>query len=84
MAQLRGNLTKKMEAGAGKVRFRRWKNMTIGARISLVVLIAIIAVAILADFIAPYDPYAITPRSPRPTESTSSAPTTRDATFCRV
>ena len=59
MAQLRGNLTKKMEAGAGKVRFRRWKNMTIGARISLVVLIAIIAVAILADFIAPYDPYAI-------------------------
>ena len=59
MAQLRGNLTKKMEAGAGKVRFRRWKNMTIGARISLVVLIAIIAIAILADFIAPYDPYAI-------------------------
>ena len=59
MAQLRGNLTKKMEAGAGKVRFRRWKNMTLGARISLVVLIAIIAVAILADFIAPYDPYAI-------------------------
>ena len=59
MAQLRGNLTKKMEAGAGKVRFRRWKNMTIGARISLIVLIAIIAIAILADFIAPYDPYAI-------------------------
>ena len=42
-----------MEAGAGKVRFRRWKNTTIGARISLVVLIAIIAIAILADFIAP-------------------------------
>ncbi len=85
MAQLRGNLTKKMEAGAGKVRFRRWKNMTIGARISLVVLIAIIAVAILADFIAPYDPYArSTPRLPRPTASTSLAPTTRDATFCRV
>ena len=85
MAQLRGNLTKKMEAGAGKVRFRRWKNMTIGARISLVVLIAIIAVAILADFIAPYDPYAIYTSFTAPNgEHTSSAPTTRDATFCRV
>ena len=31
MVQLRGDLTKKMEDGAGKVRFRRWKNMTIGA-----------------------------------------------------
>ena len=38
-----------MEDGAGKVRFRRWKNMTIGARISLVILIAIIVVAALAD-----------------------------------
>ena len=45
MVQLRGDLTKKMEDGAGKVRFRRWKNMTIGARISLVILIAIIVVA---------------------------------------
>ena len=50
MVQLRGDLTKKMEDGAGKVRFRRWKNMTIGARISLVILIAIIVVAALADF----------------------------------
>ena len=49
MVQLRGDLTKKMEDGAGKVRFRRWKNMTIGARISLVILIAIIVVAALAD-----------------------------------
>ena len=39
-AQLRGNLTEKMEDGAGKVHFRRWKAMTIGARISLVVLVA--------------------------------------------
>ena len=59
MVQLRGGLTKKMEDGAGKVRFRRWKNMTIGARISLVILIAIIVVAALADFIAPYSPYEI-------------------------
>ena len=59
MVQLRGDLTKKMEDGAGKVRFRRWKNMTIGARISLVILIAIIVVAALADFIAPYSPYEI-------------------------
>ena len=57
MVQLRGDLTKKMEDGAGKVRFRRWKNMTIGARISLVILIAIIVVAALADFI--YDKWAI-------------------------
>ena len=53
MVQLRGNLTKKMEGNAGKVRFRRWKSMTVGARISLVVLLAIIFVAIFADFIAP-------------------------------
>ena len=59
MVQLRGDLTKKMEDGAGKVRFRRWKNMTVGARISLVILIAIIVVAALADFIAPYSPYEI-------------------------
>ena len=77
MVQLRGDLTKKMEDGAGKVRFRRWKNMTIGARISLVILITIIVVAALADFIAPYSPYEIflIPR-------TCSAPTTRAATLC--
>lgn len=59
MVQLRGNLTKKMEENAGKVRFRRWKAMTIGARISLVVLILIIAAAALAGFIAPYNPLDI-------------------------
>ncbi|WP_165050261.1 MULTISPECIES: dipeptide/oligopeptide/nickel ABC transporter permease/ATP-binding protein [unclassified Adlercreutzia] len=65
MVQLRGNLTKKLEANAGKVRFRRWKAMTIGARISLVILILIILMALLADFIAPYDPLAIyTARTP--------------------
>ena len=59
MVQLRGNLTKKMEDNAGKVRFRRWKSMTPGARISLIILVLIIAIAVLADFIAPYSPYEI-------------------------
>ena len=58
-AQLRGNLTKKMEDGAGKVHFRRWKAMSIGARISLVVLVAVVLIACFANFIAPHDPLAI-------------------------
>ena len=82
MVQLRGDLTKKMEDGAGKVRFRRWKNMTIGARISLVILIAIIVVAALADFIAPTAPTRSSPRSARLIPRTCSAPTTRVATLC--
>ena len=53
MVQLRGNLTKKMEASAGKVRFRRWKAMTTGARISLVVLLLIVLMAICAGVLAP-------------------------------
>ena len=36
MVKLRGNLTDKMEANPGKVHFRRWKAMSIGSRISLV------------------------------------------------
>ena len=59
MVQLRGNLTKKMEASAGKVRFRRWKAMTTGARISLVVLLLIVLMAICAGVLAPYDPQQI-------------------------
>ena len=58
-AQLRGNLTKKMEDDAGKVHFRRWKAMSIGARISLVVLVAVVLIACFANFIAPHDPLAI-------------------------
>ena len=58
-AQLRGNLTKKMEDGAGKVHFRRWKAMSIGARISLIMLITIVLIACFANFIAPHDPLAI-------------------------
>ncbi len=59
MAKLRGNLTEKMEANPGKVHFRRWKSMSIGARISLIVLILIVMVAALANVIAPHDPLAI-------------------------
>lgn len=59
MAQLRGNLTKKMESNAGKVRFRRWKAMSIGSRISLVVLILMASIAVLASVLAPYNPLEI-------------------------
>ncbi|MBR2836443.1 MAG: dipeptide/oligopeptide/nickel ABC transporter permease/ATP-binding protein [Coriobacteriales bacterium] len=55
--QLRGGLTRKLEANAGKVRFRRWKNMTIPARISLIVILIIVLIAIFANFLAPYSPY---------------------------
>jgi len=48
-----------MEDGAGKVHFRRWKAMSIGARISLVVLVAVVLIACFANFIAPHDPLAI-------------------------
>lgn len=53
---LREKTTKKLE---GKVRFRRWKNMTIGARISLIILLAIVFTAVFANFLAPHNPYEI-------------------------
>ena len=56
---LRKNLTQKMESNPGRVRFRRWKAMTVGSRISLVVLLAVILVAVFAQFLAPYNPYEI-------------------------
>ncbi|WP_337368721.1 dipeptide/oligopeptide/nickel ABC transporter permease/ATP-binding protein [Senegalimassilia faecalis] len=59
MVQLRGNLTKKMEDNAGKVRFRHLKAMTVGSRISLIVLLLIAMIAVLANIIAPHDPYEI-------------------------
>ena len=59
MVQLRKNLTEKMEANAGQVRFRRWKAMSIGARISLIALIIIALIAILANQLAPYNPLEI-------------------------
>ncbi len=59
MVQLRGNLTKKMEDNAGKVRFRHLKAMTVGSRISLVVLVLVAMIAVLANVIAPHNPYEI-------------------------
>ena len=59
MVQLRGNLTKKMEDNAGKVRFRHLKTMTVGSRISLIVLLLVAMIAVLANIIAPHDPYEI-------------------------
>ncbi|OUO86234.1 ABC transporter [Gordonibacter sp. An230] len=59
MVQLRGNLVEKMEGNAGRVRFRRWKSMTIGSRISLIVLILIVLTAVAAPVIAPHNPLEI-------------------------
>ena len=59
MVQLRGNLTKKMEDNAGRVRFRHFRAMTVGSRISLIVLLLVAMIAVLANIIAPNDPYAI-------------------------
>ena len=59
MAKLRGNLTEKMEANPGKVHFRRWKAMTIGSRISLVVLVLIVMIAVFANILAPHNPLEI-------------------------
>ena len=39
-----------------KVRFNRWKNMSIGARISVCVLISVVLIFIFAKFITPYSP----------------------------
>ncbi|PNV67053.1 dipeptide/oligopeptide/nickel ABC transporter permease/ATP-binding protein [Enteroscipio rubneri] len=59
MVKLRGNLTATMEANAGTVRFRHWRAMTLGARISLIVLVLIALTAIFAQWIAPHDPLEI-------------------------
>ena len=59
MVKLQENTTAKLESNPGKVHFRRWKAMSIGSRISLVVLILIVMIAVLANIFAPHDPYAI-------------------------
>lgn len=56
MVKLREKTTQKLE---GKVRFRRWKNMSVGARISLVVLVLVALVAVFAGVLAPHNPYEI-------------------------
>ena len=42
-----------------KVRFNRWKNMSIGARISVCVLISVVLISIFAKFITPYSPDSV-------------------------
>ena len=59
MVKLRGNLTEAMEAKPGKVHFRRWKAMSIGSRISLIVLVLIVMIAVFANILAPHDPFQI-------------------------
>ena len=59
MVKLRENTTAKLESNPGKVHFRRWKAMSIGSRISLIVLVLIVMIAVLANILAPHDPYAI-------------------------
>ena len=41
------------------MRFRRWKAMSIGARISLVVLVAFVLAAVFAPLVSPHSPYEI-------------------------
>lgn len=55
--KLREKTTQKLE---GKVRFRRWRNMPVSSRIGLIILIAIVLIAVFANFLAPYNPYEIT------------------------
>ncbi|HIW76606.1 MULTISPECIES: dipeptide/oligopeptide/nickel ABC transporter permease/ATP-binding protein [Gordonibacter] len=59
MVKLRGNLTENMEANAGKVHFRRWKAMSIGSRISLIVLVLVVMIAVFANILAPHNPLEI-------------------------
>ncbi len=56
---LRENLTQKFEQNPGKIRLRRWKAMSVGSRVSLIVLAAVVAVALLAQVLAPFDPLTI-------------------------
>lgn len=54
---MRKNLTKKMSQPG--VRFKRIRNMSLGARISMIVLIIVALSAIFAPVIAPHDPQYI-------------------------
>ena len=51
---------KAMESNAGKVRFRRWNAMSLGSKISIIVLGLVALTAIFAPLLAPHDPQAIT------------------------
>ena len=65
-AVLHEGLTRKMEQNAGKVRFRRWKNMTVPARIACILLLFVVLVAIVAIFWTPCDPYIDGPLNQAP------------------
>ncbi len=54
--KLHEGLTEKMEQNAGRVRLRRWKNMSVSARVSVVVLALVVLMAVFAGVLAPYDP----------------------------
>ena len=86
MVKLRENTTAKLESNPGKVHFRRWKAMSIGSRISLVVLILIVMIAVLANILAPHDPYAIFTARQAPDAQFlfGTDATTRAATCCRA
>ena len=56
-AVLHEGLTRKLEQNAGKVRFRRWKNMSVSARIACILLFFVVLVAVVAVFWTPCDPY---------------------------
>ena len=56
-AVLHEGLTRKLEQNAGKVRFRRWKNMSVSARIACILLLFVVLVAVVAVFWTPCDPY---------------------------
>jgi peptide/nickel transport system permease protein len=59
MVKLREKTTEKFEQNPGKVHFRRWKNMSTSARVSFIVLILVVLVAVFANVLAPHDPLAI-------------------------
>lgn len=50
----RSSMSKKMTQP--NVRFRRWKAMNTGARVSLIVVLVLVAIAVFAPLLAPYAP----------------------------
>lgn len=60
MVKLREKTTQKLEQNAGKrISLKSFGKMSLGGRISLVVMILIALMAILAGVLAPYDPLEI-------------------------
>lgn len=68
MVKLREKTTEKLEENPGKIRFRRWKNMSISARISLIVLVLLVLVAVFAGQLAPHNPLEIFTARQAPSE----------------